>query len=374
MKLSKVMALGIFGCAALGFAGHLAGCSSTETTTTPTTTGGQPPAKPTAGATTSTDEITFALNSLSLGDADRAGTASNSAWKGYGFNLDKKATDSKAKDVCTLQPGAGSSVQVDGTNGIDNSFGANILPIVINAAGLSSPSKTVSDSLTKGSFTILMNIKGLSADAKQTNTGLTGQLFAGGAYDAVGMTTPAFDSTTDWPVRPELLNDGKTVASGSKVRFSDAYVVRGTFVNGSASKVTLSLAFGGVSLDLTINQAVITFDHSAPGAATNGTIAGVLDTEELINGLKKVAGRISPSLCSGSTFDGIASQIRGASDIMSDGNNAAGSNCNGISVGLGFTAKQIKNPSKVADLGAASPDPCAAPPGDAGAPTDAGKD
>jgi hypothetical protein len=58
----------------------------------------------------------------------------------------------------------------------------------------------------------------------------------------------------------------------------------------------------------------------------------------------------------------------------SGGNNAAGTNCNGISVGLGFTAKQIKNPSKVADLGAASPDPCAAPPGDAGAPADAGKD
>jgi hypothetical protein len=96
----------------------------------------------------------------------------------------------------------------------------------------------------------------------------------------------------------------------------------------------------------------------------------VLDTEKLINGLRKVAGRISTSLCGGSTFDGIAQQIRQTSDILADGTNKAGVPCNAISVGLGFTAKRIKNPSKVSPLGTPSPDPCAA--GDAGVP-DSGK-
>jgi hypothetical protein len=261
-------------------------------------------------------------------------------------------------DVCTLAPNAGASVQVDGNRGIDNSFGSNILPIVQNAAGLTTPSKTVSDAIGKGGFTIMIKIAGLADDPKQTSNGLTGDLFAGGKYDPDGGTSPAFDLTTDWPVRPELLNDGKTLASGSKVHFPSAYVNNGTFVNGVGATLTLSLAFGGVALDIQVNQATITFDHTGPTNADNGTISGVIESAALIDGLKKVAGRISPSLCSGSTFDGIAAQINQASDIMKDGTNGPGQNCDGISIGLGFTAKQIKDPDQVAGNTAPSPDPC----------------
>ncbi|MGH7280005.1 MAG: hypothetical protein ACRELY_00655, partial [Polyangiaceae bacterium] len=111
---------------------------------------------------------------------------------------------------------------------------------------------------------------------------------------------------------------------------------------------------------LTVHKAILTFDHTAAAKADNGTIAGTIKTEELISGLKTVAGRISTQLCSGSAFDGIAQQIRQASDILSDGTNSAGKPCDGISIGLGFTAAQIapqteaKSPS-----GATSPDPCA---------------
>lgn len=378
MKLWKIGSVGL-AASALVMASYMAGCSSDPV---PTTTGGagQPPAKPSGPVTADSSIKTFAIKTLYLGEAPRAGgAASNQAWKKYGYNLDGKATVASSTDVCTRAKGAPSSNQVDGENGIDNSFGAVILPIIQSAASINEPSKSFNDSVAKGGFTIQLQIVGLTDDAKQTATGLSGQLFASGAYKGdspVDVPFPGFGPTTDWPVRAELLNDGATIGSGSKVKFADAYMANGTFVNGSGgSTITLSLSFSGVSLDLAINKAVLTFDHKTPGSATNGTIAGTIDTEELITGLKKVAGRISTTLC-GTQFDGIAQQIRQASDIMADSTNAPGKDCTGISVGLGFDAELVMNPTKVAkDTGAGTPDPCTTPADagtDTGTSTDAG--
>ena len=347
---------------ALGMTVYAAGCGSSDDTQT--TPAGQPPGKPSAPATTDTTTKTFALNKLYLGDSSRSGTPSNDAWKSYGYNLDQKTTAGSSTDVCTRAKGAPSSNQADGTNGVDNSFGSVILPLIKSAASLTDPSKTITDTITKGSFTIQLSIKGLTDSATQTNTGLKGDLFASGAYQGDSPTPvnfPGFDNASqiDWPVRAELLNDGNTIASGSKVNFQDAYIVNGLFVNGSGgATITLSLAFQGVALDLSVKKAILTFKHSAAGSLTEGTIAGIIDTEELITGPKKVAGRISTTLC-GSQFDGIAQQIRQASDILTDGTNSAGKDCNGISIGLGFDAVLVQNPTKVAkDTGTQTPDPC----------------
>ncbi len=384
MKLWKVWTLVGITAGVIGAVGYGAGCSGDDTSNNNGTVG-QPPAKPTTGTTPAgTDTMTFAVQKLFLGEAPRSGgAASSTAWKDYGYNIDGVVTTKDATDVCTLATGASKNNQIDGNNGTDNAFGAVILPIIQSAASLNTPSQTINDTITKGSFTLELSIKGLTSDAKQTSTGLTGDLFAAGNYDPDGGTAPAFDMTTDWPVRPELLVDQSDISKGSKVHFDDAYVVNGTFVNGASApgtagvKVTISLVFSGVALDLSINHAIITFDHSAPTDATNGTIAGVINTQQLIDGLKSVAGRISTSLC-GSAFDGIAQQIKQASDILSDGSNSSGKACDAISIGLGFSAKQIANPTKIAALGTASPDPCSTDGGtpDSGTPdsgtTDAG--
>lgn len=128
---------------------------------------------------------------------------------------------------------------------------------------------------------------------------------------------------------------------------------------------TSSLLIQGVSLSLSINRASITFDHTAPAEITNGTISGVINTEALVTGIEKVAGRISTQLCGGSTLDTIKQTIRQASDIRDDGTNSVGVDCNAISIGLGFTGKQIGEPKTIAQDVAAPPDPCTA--GDAGA-------
>lgn len=356
MKLLKFGAFAALTAGAVGVAMHTAGCSNSPTGMDGSTGGVTPPKPPPGPDTTSTDERTFAINALLLGDTARGSTTtSTTAWKDFGFDIDGKCSDSKSTDVCTRASGAPSSIQQDGNLCRDNSFGANILPIIQSAGSIPNPSQTISDSIAKGSFTIQLKIKGLTGMSKQTNTALSAQLFASGAFDDMTMKAPTFALTDDWPVRPELLNDGKTIASGSKVTFPGSYITNGTFVTPTGA-ITISLVFQGVALDIQIVKAVIVMDIDGANA-TNGTIAGVIPTEKLIGGLQQVAGRISKSLC-GSAFDGIAQQIRQTSDILSDGSNTAGKACDAISIGLGFTAKQIANPTKVATLGTPPPDPC----------------
>jgi hypothetical protein len=377
MKLWKVWA--VLGVTTAGLVAGLSDCSNSPSSGADAAVG-QPPPMPTTTTPVTTKTETFAVQYLFLGEAARpAGNgppgstpADPNAWKNYGYNLDGKVTTLTSTDVCTLTQGAPKSNQVDGTNGIDNSFGSVILPIIQSAASLPNPSNTISAAIDKGDFTILLSITGFDDTPAQNSINLGGQLFAGGAYP--GTTPPTFDLTTDWPVSSQLLKN-PTDPTQSQIQFNSGYVTNGTYVSGSLANggvtVALSLVFQGVALTLSVDSAVITFDHTSPLSAANGTIAGVINTNDLITGLKAVAGRISTSLC-GDAFNGIAQQIMYASDIIVDSNtgavtNVAGTACNAISIGLGFTGAQIKNPDTIAsaDGGTTPPDPCS---------TDAGTD
>jgi hypothetical protein len=333
----------------------------------------QPPVPSNAAAATVTAAHNYAMHKLYLGDTDRTGTPSQDAWKAYGYNLDDKITTKDSTDVCTLAQGALRAAQTDGNGGIDNSFGENILPIVLTTAGNDASTK-INNSINTGSFTVMTYVKGFddSAGNKTSATGLTGVLLAGGNYaSATDGGMPTWDMSTHWPIRPELLTCGPSCPPGSdpiadaKIKFPMAYQAGGTFVNGSPGSLDLSLSIGGQSLDISIHSALVTFDPKAPGHVTNGTIAGVINTEELISSLKTVAGHISTSLCAGSAFESIASQIQQASDIVinSDGSvsNPAGTPCNGISIGLGFDADEIAlpTPQDIAGPTPPAPDPCA---------------
>ncbi|HEX7600519.1 MAG TPA: hypothetical protein VF316_02895 [Polyangiaceae bacterium] len=296
------------------------------------------------------DTSTFAIQKIYLGESPRGGgAASNQAWKKFGYNLDGKITLAQSNDVCTRAPGAPSSNQVDGDLGIDNAFGAVILPIIQSAASLNEPSTTASAQFQTGKGTYQLSIKGLGADSSQTATGLSGGVFRSLDYrgdSVVAVPFPGFGPATDWPVRVEGLADGLTIAGGPKLVFGKADVSNGTF-GGSGLDFPVSISFSGLDVTLLIHHALVTFDHTAPGTAANGTIAGVLDTEEFVLELKKAAGYISPVLC-GTQFDGVAQQIRQAADIMVDLSNVAGISCNAISIGLGFDATLVANPTKIA--------------------------
>jgi hypothetical protein len=401
MRLSSALGLGgmsvcIMGALAIGGEGALValstGCGSSgsgssgggSTGDTCQSAGVQctvQPAAPSGGSPTSAMH-NYAMYTLYLGDTTRAvdgnpGVTNSDAWQSYGYNLDNLVTTKDSTDVCTLAAGASKTTQVDGKGGIDNSFGENILPIVITTAG-SDASTKINQGIQGGEFTVMMYVVGFDNTANSTAnaTGLTGALLGGGNYtDWTDGGTPAWNLMTHWPVLPELLMGcpnntcpaGTNPITAANVQFNGAYQADGTFVNGSPATIDLSLAIGGQSLSVNIHSALITFQPTTstttPGV-TNGTIAGTIITTELISALQSVAGHISTSLCSGSAFNSISQQIQQASDIIisSSGQvtNTAGTACNGISIGLGFDATEIAIPVSADIQGppAAVPNPC----------------
>jgi hypothetical protein len=355
----KLGALSVIGLGAVALSMSALACIDSEpAAAAPGKVGKQPP--PAAGSvTTSTDERTFAVDSLSLGEATRTGQSDANAWKSMGFNLDNLVTDVTDKTspdlakVCKPAEGASVTVHQDGDDGIDNTFAKSVLPLLKPFA--STPSKTATDSLHAGSFTLLFELTGLNDDPMQTNTGLTGTLLVGAPFDptadAAKKKLPTFSPSDDWPYDKE-----------PQVPLTGGYINHGVFVNGAGdATVAITLVIGGQPISFNVHRALISFTHKPGTAETetleDGTIAGVIDTEEFVASIASVAGRISPSLCSSATTDNIKDQIRAASDMISDGTQDPTKTCDGISVGIGFTAKRVGNPTKPVDE-APPPDPC----------------
>lgn len=275
--------------------------------------------------------LVFAITHAYLGDQDVNGTAGSTAWKNFGRNIDGKASTSASTDHCTLVDGAEATVRDDGTNGIDNSFGHNILPTILTIAG-NSYSSTVNDKLTSADFSILLRLDGLTAG--EDASGVTAAYFGGGAF-----AKPKYDGSDVWPVTGESINDGKL--SSPKASFPNGTYTGGKFDSGTADgEATLYLPVsdkGGLAIP--IRQLRVTMDISDDGKeATNGILSGVIPTAEFLTIFKRDRGFIYPALCQGTLVNGIASELEQASDIMIDGTSKSGSTCDGISIGIGFTA------------------------------------
>jgi hypothetical protein len=341
------------------------GGSGTTTTGSGTTTStgsgpsAQPPGPPSGGVPgDGTASVTMAVSKLYLGDTDPDGTPDKvNGWKKFGYDLDGKQSTATSTDLCKPRDNASpKNVYPDGDEGRDNSFGKNILPIILGIA--SDATQKINDGLASGSFTIMLDMQKLGSGSNYSP--IVTNLFAGAELGAA----PKWDGSDVWPVRPELLVDPNDITKGSKVNFPMAYVNNNVWVSGSKGDVTLSLSVSGFTLDLTIANAVITVEmDAAHKKGTKGVIAGVLKTDQLTTELKKVAGSFDASLCSGNTIDSIVAQISQASDILADGTQDPTKECDGISVGLGFDADIIQL-GPVAAPSPPKPNPCA----DAGTP------
>lgn len=335
--------------------------------------GAKAPPPPTGGAPAAGATPTvIAMRKLFLGDTDASGNPDINAWRKIGYNLDGLISTKNGTNHCKPQPGATkSSVQTDGVDGIDNSFGSNLMPIIGSLA--SDASAQISESLENGDFTIMLQLdKVEDAGSKPDQTGIAGALFGGAKFDAMvdctatptdpNCSPPKWDGSDKWPVLPELLNGGNI--SDPKLKFPTSYVASGTWVSGSEGTLDLSVSIQGFSLALNIKKAILTMKVAGSGAtatATEGIIAGVIPADQLISELQKVAGGLDPSLCEGATFDSIAQQIKAASDIMEDGTNGDPTKtCNGISVGLGFEGQAVQL-GGVAPTATAPENPCATP-------------
>jgi hypothetical protein len=215
-------------------------------------------------------------------------------------------------------------------------------------------------------WTLQIQVTGLSDDPNQTALGLDAQVFVSGLFGSA----PAFDQTTDWPVLPSSLADGATIAGGALVHFANVYVTNGTLVaEGADQPIVVPLVMHGAPFSLftppttigttqmRIHGATLTFSHAARADAAAGVIAGVLDAQEISTAFQATCGEVSSILC-GVEFGGVAQQINQAQDILQNGTNASGVSCDGISIGIGFTAALVANPTQVGVEPLPPPDLC----------------
>jgi hypothetical protein len=303
------------------------------------------PGGPTPNGTGST---VLAMSKIYYGDTDRSGVFSQDAWRQYGMNIDGNVTTASSTDTCTLGSGASKSTQVDGTNGIDNSFGENIMPILLAAAGASygdggvDPSHVANTRLQQGDATELVRLDALGSGPNYAP--LPGAIYRA----APTATAPPWNGSEVRDVDVAYTNGSSASPS---VIFGSGYMSQRTWVGEPPTQIPLDLHFAGgtggsAASPLTVRAAQLTMLVAQNNAsATQGVIAGVLDTQEFIDWLKPIAGNVSISLCTASAFDSIAQQILQAADIVlePDGTvtNDASVACNAISIGLGFDATAV---------------------------------
>ncbi len=303
----------------------------------------------------STKSSTFAIRTLYMGDSPRGSqTREEDAWKKFGYDLDGVETTKAEPKQC--KPLDGNEAIPDADKGVDNAFGYALLPTLSTVGTLlHKPTKNMTDAIARGDFTIMFQVTGLDDAASQTSTGLQGQLFSGAKFDATN--SPAWNGLDAWPVDKELLVDGETVAGGSKIKFTDAFVTGGTWVNGSPTSMVVALTIGKFPFALRIQRAIVTAEHSAPNKLSNGVIAGVIAINDVLQSIDVVAGSINASACPGTpTHDLIVRLIRQAADVRID--KAVEGDCDAISIGLGFEAESVAAPTAVAAAVAAPPNSC----------------
>jgi hypothetical protein len=293
----------------------------------------------------------FAVRKFFLGDTDRNGAPDKAnGWKQYGYNIDGLVTTCQGSaclqvhNRCKPRDGASPAfVYPNGVDGIDNSFGRNILPIMLGI--LTSYSHDVNQQVSQGRSTLLFDVEALGAgDAYNP---LLARLYPGAPLGHL----PHFDGSDAWPVTFLSLTDPADETT-TRTPFPVSYVIGNTWVSGLGDVTVPLVAGNGIDLELDLHAATVSFTMSADHAtATNGTISGVLDTELFADHFREMAGGFDPSLCNGPTIDSILNQIRQASDIMMDGTPGTPADvCDGISVGLGFDAARVQ-------LGAVAPPP-----------------
>jgi len=248
----------------------------------------EPPAPPTAMPADGMSDVTFAIKKLYLGDTARdtaagPGKPSKDAWKEFGYDIDGLVSTGISTNLCKPQKNANpKTLYPDGKDGIDNSFGKNILGVLESIT--SDVSVKVNESIAKGAFTIMLDMQKLGPGADQIP--IKSLLYGGAKLDAL----PKFDGTDTWPVLQELLTNPTNIDS-ARVHFDTSYLVKNTWVSGTKGNVELNVTLLGFAVKLNITRAVITMDlDDKHETVKNGTIAGVIATSALIIEIRKVAG------------------------------------------------------------------------------------
>ncbi len=178
-----------------------------------------------------------------------ASSADSRAWINYGSNLDGLVTTKDSQDVCKRASGAPSTNQEDGTDGIDISWGRNVMPVFYTLGPIAD---------TAGYLV-----------ADESGTGVL-RLVGKGALEGALLEVPVVHAKID--------------------------------MNGTTAK-----------------------------------LSALVPVQVFIGSFNRYAGRLSSSLCGGSTIASILDQFTQSADSLSTGLQSASVTCDAISLGAELT-------------------------------------
>jgi len=293
----------------------------------------------------------FAVDQIFIGDTDADGTPNPmNGWKSFGFNLDGRLSTQMSTDLCRPKAGgSAATVYPDGNVGIDNGFGKNVLPILL---GLAADVATVNnESIKIGEYTYLLSL----ANADQNACSTSSALLLGANLGDI----PKFDGSDVWPLDPSSLVDPTKPAS-AKCKYADTTLEGGLVHAGPSAQLDFFLSIAGFRMVLPIRHAQMDFvlEPNLRGIK-GGQIGGIIRTDDLVKEFSRVMGAFDASLCNAQSpkVKSILEQLRQASDIMQDGTQDPTKECDGISIGLGFTMKPVRL-GAVARAAPPLPNPC----------------
>jgi hypothetical protein len=270
-----------------------------------------------------------------LGAYTHLGVKSPSAWREWGFDLDRVCTgaDEAASNtgVCKRAAGAEATTLLDGDECRDNNFGSQLVRRVLSLVTADFEGK-LNTSVMTGSGTWVFMVDDL--DDGPDDAYAPGAMYVVGPLP--GVEIPKFDGTD---VRKAVIDslEGSDL-SKPVLKFPKGYVAGNVWVSGELAPMTLIFPVGKTSVPLAMASGIVTLalrdDHTA---AATGVIAGALSIPSLLAFIEPIAA--SSGICPGTgLYDSVAAGFVNYVDLVLDAKDLQDPTkpCDGMSVGLGL--------------------------------------
>jgi len=326
----------------------------------PNLEGRQPPPRP-PGMDTEGPEVVFGLRDVGLNqDSER--------WRDIGFNLDNLISVNPAPEVECLPPAfPDAQPLLDGNEGIDNAFGAELFPLV--KVVLPELDETAVDSATSGLGVVILRVRGWNGTRNDPRVDVTITQSVDGApsggaeeppevrfegREAIDVATdemlppPAWDGDDWFWVRDDTLFMDDL--ERPLVRDDNAYVADGMIVARLPDRVdiTFSAESQGIRFRLTdaIAVAELSDDFQTLPRVTIGGRWSILDMLDTVAAV---------GVCEGDTeFTILSNQLNNIADIRSvPGSGGSGVSCDAMSLGVTFAGLR----GRIAGVAPAAPLP-----------------
>jgi hypothetical protein len=312
--------------------------------------GVRPPPRPTGIASPSGKGKTIWLivNHFYLNQDEFLDSGMDKPWKYIGYDLDGICTGERESrentGTCKRVMGAEQDVLIDGLLCRDNNFGSQLVPIVTSLDARYE--KTSNEAIAKGSSTWILKLEDL--DDGPDDPYVVGKLYKAAPWpDFFGPTSPPFDGTEDRDVDVESVNENDI--EKPKTLFMRGYLNGNVFVSGDPSKFSVTIPIQSVSVDAPLAGGILTLKLDPEHTKGElGVLAGALPNESIPTVLQPIAEQAG--VCPGATlYDNFIRGIGRMMDLVADSPtlNDTTQTCNGLSLGLAFTAVPLKPPTKV---------------------------